>query len=128
MAQRYYIQALDLAMHAGNRLFAATMLSDMSRLTIQNATGRRCAHQAAALARAGNTVAGKATPTLAAQLSAVEARAHALCQDTSGARTAVLQAEQHYTQFRPDGEPAWLSFYTEAELAADLRTSAPRQQ
>jgi DNA-binding XRE family transcriptional regulator len=120
LAQRYYIQALDMAMHADNQLFAANMLSDMSRLTIQNATGRHCARQAVALARAGKTVAGKATPTLAAQLSAVEARAHALCQDTSAARTAVLQAERHYTRFRPDGEPAWLSFYTEAELAADL--------
>jgi transcriptional regulator with XRE-family HTH domain len=45
VAQRYYIQALDLAMNAGNRLFAANILSDMSRLTIQNATGQRCAHQ-----------------------------------------------------------------------------------
>ncbi|MGH3873671.1 MAG: helix-turn-helix transcriptional regulator [Pseudonocardiaceae bacterium] len=120
LAQRYYIQALDLAIKAGDRLFAANMLSDMSRLTIQNATGQRCAHQALALARAGMRVGGKATPTLAAQLSAVEARAHALCGDTSAARSAVLKAERHYERFRPDGEPAWLGFYTEAELAADL--------
>jgi hypothetical protein len=106
-------------MSAGNQLFAATMLSDMSRLVIQNATGQRCAHQAVALARAGKTVGGKATPTLAAQLSAVEARAHALCRDTSAARTAVLESERHYERFRLDGEPAWLSFYTDAELAAD---------
>ncbi len=66
------------------------------------------------------TVAGKATPTLAAQLSAVQARAHALCQDTSASRTAVLEAERHYERFRADGEPAWLSFYTDAELSADL--------
>lgn len=120
LAQRYYIQALDLAMNADNRLFAANILSDMSRLTIQNSTGQRCAHQAVALARAGMTVAGKATPTLAAQLSAVEARAHALGGDTSAARAAVLEAERHYERFRPDREPPWLSFYTEAELAADL--------
>jgi hypothetical protein len=120
LAQRYYIQALNLAMKGGNRLFAANIFSDMSRLTIQNVTGRRCARQAIALARAGMTVAGKATPTLAAQLSAVEARAHALYGDTSAARTAVLEAERHYERFRPEGEPAWLGFYTEAELAADL--------
>ncbi|MGH3882090.1 MAG: helix-turn-helix domain-containing protein [Pseudonocardiaceae bacterium] len=120
LAQRYYIQALNLAMNAGNRLFAANMLSDMSRLTIQNATGQRCAHQAIALARAGTTVAGKATPTLAAQLSAMEARGQALCQDSNASRTTVLEAERHYERFRPDGEPTWLSFYTEAELAADL--------
>lgn len=120
LAQRYYIQALNLAMNASNRLFAANILSDMSRLMIQNATGTRCARRAVALARAGTTVAGKATPTLAAQLSAVEARAHALCRDSDSSRSAVLKAERHYERFRPDSEPAWLSFYTEAELAADL--------
>ncbi|MGH3769948.1 MAG: hypothetical protein ACRDRW_00875, partial [Pseudonocardiaceae bacterium] len=120
LAQRYYIQALNLAMNAGNRLVAANMLSNMSWLTIQNATGQRCAHQAVALARTGTTVAGKATPTLAAQLSAVEAQAHALCRDTSATRTAVLGAERHYERFRPDGEPPWSSFYTEADLAAEL--------
>ena len=50
----------------------------------------------------------------------MEARGHALCQDRSAARTAVLEAERHYERCRPDGEPTWLGFYTEAELAADL--------
>lgn len=48
LAQRYYIQALNLAMNGGNRLFAANILSDMSRLTIQNVAGRRCARHAVA--------------------------------------------------------------------------------
>lgn len=120
LAQRYYIHALDLALSAGNRLFAATMLSDMSRLTIQNATGQRSARQAVALARAGTAVAGNSTATLTAQLRAMEARGHALCQDTSAARTAILDAQRHYERRRPEDEPAFLSFYTEAELAADL--------
>jgi hypothetical protein len=34
LAQRYYIQALDLAMRAGDRLYAANMLSYMSRMTL----------------------------------------------------------------------------------------------
>jgi hypothetical protein len=62
LAQRYYIQALNLAMNAGNQLFAANLLSDMSRFTIQNATGRRCAHQAVALARAGSRWPGEGRP------------------------------------------------------------------
>lgn len=66
LAQRYYIQALNLAMNAGNRLFAANLLSSMGQLTILNATGTRCARHAVALARAGTAIAGKATPTLAA--------------------------------------------------------------
>lgn len=64
LAQRYYIEALKLAMNADNRLFAANVLSDMSRLTIQNAAGKRCARQSVALAQTGTTVAGKATPLL----------------------------------------------------------------
>ncbi|MGH3837611.1 MAG: helix-turn-helix transcriptional regulator [Pseudonocardiaceae bacterium] len=120
LAQRYYIQALNLAMNAGNRLFAAKILCNMSELTILNATGACCARHAVALARAGITVAGTAAPTLTAQLSAAEARGHALCQDSSASRAAVLEAERHYERFRPDGEPAWLSFYTVAEIAADL--------
>ncbi len=120
LAQRYYIQALDLAMNAGNRLLAANILCNMSAVTILNATGTRCARRAVTLARAGITVAGTPAPTLAAQLSAAEARGHALCQDSGASRTAVLEAERHYERFRPDGEPAWLGFYTEAELAADL--------
>lgn len=120
LAQRYYTQALNLATNAGNRLFAATMLGDMSRLTIQNATGKRCARQAVALARAGTTVAGKATPTLAAQLSAMEARGQALWWDTGASRTAVVEAEKHHALKRAGGEPQWLNLYTEAELMADL--------
>ncbi|MGH3854786.1 MAG: hypothetical protein ACRDR6_15080 [Pseudonocardiaceae bacterium] len=61
-----------------------------------------------------------AAPSLTAQLNAAEARAHALDQDSSASRAVLLEAERSYERFRPDGEPAWLSFYTEAELAADL--------
>ncbi|MGH3770717.1 MAG: hypothetical protein ACRDRW_04870, partial [Pseudonocardiaceae bacterium] len=120
LAQRYYIQALNLAMNAGNRLVAAGIFCNMSELTILNATGTCCARHAVALARAGITVASMAAPTLTAHLHAAEARAHALDQDSSASRAAVLEAERSYERFRPDGELAWLSFYTEAELAADL--------
>ncbi|MGH3993219.1 MAG: hypothetical protein ACRDSN_12255, partial [Pseudonocardiaceae bacterium] len=34
LAQRYYIQGLDLTMRAGNRAYAAEMLSEMSRMTL----------------------------------------------------------------------------------------------
>ncbi|MGH3899381.1 MAG: hypothetical protein ACRDTA_14295 [Pseudonocardiaceae bacterium] len=35
LAQRYFIQGLDLAMAAGDRLYAAAVLSEMSRMTLQ---------------------------------------------------------------------------------------------
>ncbi len=128
LAQRYYIQSLNLAMSAGDQLYAANVLSHMSRLAVQIGHGtitehdRLCsARQAVALARAGLSIAnGKATPVLAALLLAVEARGHALLGDSSSTRAAVSEAQRHYERSRLDGEPTWLGFYTEAELAADL--------
>jgi hypothetical protein len=115
-------------MSAGDRLFAANMLCDMSRMTLHigrsaaNEYDRlRSARQAVALARAGQNVAnGKATPLLSAQMHAVEARAHALLGDAASAHIALREAERHHEHTRPDTEPAWFSFYTDAELAADL--------
>jgi hypothetical protein len=128
LAQRYHIQTLNLAMSTGDRLFAAIMLSDMSRLTLhigQSAATEhdrlRHARQAIALAMAGHRVAGgKATPILSAQLQAVEARGHAPLGDDNTARAVVLDAERHYDREQGDTEATWLGFYTEAELAADL--------
>ncbi|MGB3438208.1 MAG: hypothetical protein WBA97_05585 [Actinophytocola sp.] len=128
LAQRYYIQTLNMAMSAGDRLYAANVLSHMSRLTVQIGHGAitehdrlRHARQAIALARAGHGVAnGKATPVLSTLLHAVEARGHALLGDANETRAAVREAEQHYERAQPADEPGWLGFYTEAELAADL--------
>lgn len=128
LAQRYYIQTLNLAMSAGDRLYAANVLSHMSRMTVQIGHSAiteeerlRHGREAIALARAGHSVTnGKATPVLSALLHAVEARGHALLGDGSSTRTAVLLAEQCFERARDDSDPTWLSFYTEAELAADI--------
>jgi len=128
LGQRYFIQALDLAMRAGDRLYAAEVLSEMSRMTAQLGLNAptdddrlRYGRQTAALARAGLTVArGAATPALTAQLHALEGRGLALFGDASGARQAVLAAERHYERSRDGEEPPWLGFYTEAAFAADL--------
>lgn len=128
LAQRYYIQTLNLAMAAQNRPYAANVLSHMSRMTVQIGYGAdseddrlRNSRQAIALARAGRQVADRhTTPALSALLSAVEARAHALVGDTTETRRAVREAEEAYQRSRAGEEPEWLSFYTPAELAADL--------
>ncbi|MGH8916804.1 MAG: hypothetical protein ACRD0H_00415, partial [Actinomycetes bacterium] len=128
LAQRYYVQGLDLAMTAGDRLFGAYVLSQMSWMTVQIGRGartehdqRRNARQAVAFARAGLNVArDAATPALAAQLHVTEGRGLGLLGDTGAARRAVLAAERHYERFRPGDEPSWLGFYTEAGFASDL--------
>ncbi|MGH3937659.1 MAG: hypothetical protein ACRDTG_03345 [Pseudonocardiaceae bacterium] len=128
LAQRYYIQALDLAMAAGDRLFAANVLGSMSRMTLQVGQNALTEHdrlrhgrQAAALARAGLAVTqGTATPVLATVLHAMEARGLALVGDSREAQRAVLAAQRSYESLRPDDEPPWLGLYTEAAFTADI--------
>jgi hypothetical protein len=126
VVQRYYIQGLDLAMRAGNRAYAAEMLSEMSRMTLLIGQNARTEHdrlrhgrQAAALARAGLTLAqGTAAPVLVAELHAMDGRALAALGDTRGARHAVLSAQRLFESLRPDDEAP--VFYSEAAIAAEL--------
>jgi hypothetical protein len=128
LAQRFYLQALNLAMSAGDQLYAASVLCHSSRLTAQighrTMTRRdrvRYGREAVAQARAGHSIASRAaTPVLGALLCAVEARGHALLDDASATRTSVLDAQRRYERTRPGEEPTWLGFYSAAELAADL--------
>ncbi|MGH3932000.1 MAG: hypothetical protein ACRDTF_18725 [Pseudonocardiaceae bacterium] len=128
LAQRYCIQALDLAMRAGDRLYAANMLGNMSRMTLnigQNALTDhdrlRHGRQAVALARAGLSVSqDKATPGLVAVGRVLEGRGLALLGEARAAHRALLEAERHHERSRPGDEPPWAGFYTEASFAADL--------
>jgi hypothetical protein len=127
LAQRYYAQALNLAMSAGSQRYAANVLSHMSRLTLHMGAGLDHddlvlhARQAVALARTGLTLdAGNLSPGQRALLHAMEARGSALAGDTQGSRVAISAAETSYARSHPDTEPIWLAFYTPAELEADL--------
>ncbi|MGH3933008.1 MAG: hypothetical protein ACRDTF_23885 [Pseudonocardiaceae bacterium] len=126
LAQRYHIQALDLAMRAGDRRHAAEVLQDVGRLTVRIGENTfavqdkaRNGRQAVALARAGLRVAqDTATPALAAKLHAVEARGFALLGDAREARHAVVAAQRCHESVIP-GDAASVS-YSKAELALDL--------
>ena len=128
LAQRYFIQALDLAMSAGNRLYAAHTLMRMGFVTVVVGQGvltrhdrLRHARRALALTHAGHTVAGTGvTPMLAASLHSVEALGQALLGDASATRAAMLRAERQHERIRPDGEPVFHNDYAESAFAADL--------
>ncbi|MGH3720523.1 MAG: hypothetical protein ACRDRI_17090 [Pseudonocardiaceae bacterium] len=128
LAQRYYIQALDLAMRAGDRLYAGFVLATMSRMTVrigENTPAEqdtlRHGRQAVALARAGLSVTqGAATPALAAELHALEARGLALLGDANAARRAVLAAQKVYESVHPGDEPPWQGFFSESALTSAL--------
>ncbi|MGH3829926.1 MAG: hypothetical protein ACRDRS_05655 [Pseudonocardiaceae bacterium] len=110
LAQRYYIQGLDLAMRAGDRRYGADILQEASRLTVRigenTPAGQdtlRYGRQAVALARAGLAIAqDTATPALAAKLHAMEARGFALLGDAREARQAVLATQRCYESASPE--------------------------
>ncbi|MGH3913075.1 MAG: hypothetical protein ACRDTC_06655 [Pseudonocardiaceae bacterium] len=126
LAQRYYIQGLDLAMRAGDRPGAGGVLSRMSRLTVrigENAPAgqdvTRHGRQAVALARSGLTVMeGITNPALAAELHALEARGFALLGDAREARHAALAAQRAHESSQPENQ--FPVSYTEVDLASDL--------
>jgi hypothetical protein len=128
LAQRYYIQALDLAMRAGDRLYAAFVLATMSRMTVrigENIPAEqdtvRYGRQAVALARAGLTITQSvATPVLTAELHALEVRGLALLDEATAVRRVALAAQRAYESVRPGDELPWQDFYTEGALIADL--------
>ncbi|WP_313888201.1 hypothetical protein [Lentzea alba] len=116
LGQRYYTQALNLAVQAGDRLYAANALAEMSRVTIDVGQDP---HHAAALARSAVQLAnGDATPALGAYLHAIEARGLALLGDVKGTQTALDNAQRSFD--RDGTEPDWLSFYGASDLMSDI--------
>ncbi|MCE7081062.1 regulator [Streptomyces sp. ST2-7A] len=116
LAQRYFLQALRLAQDWEDRRLAGSVLSAMSHQA--TFLGRHA--EAATLARAARLgVAGVATPTLLAQFHAMEARALARTGDVKGCEQA-LSAATNALESRYNGdEPEWISYFDEAELAAE---------
>lgn len=119
LGQQYYTQALNLARQAGDTLYAANVLGEMSRVTIEVAQNPGDAQHATALARSALQLAnGAATPALGAYLHAIEARGLALLGDTKGTHEALDNAQRSFD--RNGTEPAWLSFYGESDLMSDI--------
>ncbi|MGH3940621.1 MAG: hypothetical protein ACRDTG_18690, partial [Pseudonocardiaceae bacterium] len=125
LAQRYHIQALDLAMRAGDRRQGADILHEASRLTVrigENAPAgqdtTRHGRQAVALARAGLSIAqDTAPPALISKLHAVEARGFALLGDARETRLAVAAAQRHYESASPEDGT---DFYSVNGFGGDL--------
>ncbi|MGD1224974.1 hypothetical protein AB9Q10_41895 [Streptomyces krungchingensis] len=116
LAQRYFLQALRLAQDANDRRFAGSILSAMSH----QATFLGRYTQAATLARAALMgISPVATPTLRAQFHAMEARALARTGDVRACEAALSAATKALEGRNTDDEPEWISYFDEAELAAE---------
>jgi hypothetical protein len=117
LAQRYFIQALRLAEAGDDRMLAGSVMSAMSH----QATFIGRYREAADLARAA--VAGivtHGTETLRAQFHAMEARALARTGDVRSCDAAMTDAVRHFGRRDIQVDPTWISYFDDAELAAEL--------
>jgi hypothetical protein len=116
LAQRYFVQALSLAKAGDDRLLGASILSAMSH----QATYLERFRDAATLARAARLGIAAACGTLSAQFCAMEARALACLGDATGCDRALSEAVHEFERRHPGADPAWISYFDDAELAAEF--------
>ncbi|WP_163569423.1 hypothetical protein [Fodinicola feengrottensis] len=117
LAQRYFIQATKIADSAGDRVLSASIMDAMSH----QATFVGKYTQAAQLAQAAQAgTRGRATATLTAHFSLMEARALARQGDATGTDRAISKAVTLFDKRKPDDDPEWIRYVDEAELAAEI--------
>ncbi|HVK24271.1 MAG TPA: hypothetical protein VM677_23195 [Actinokineospora sp.] len=127
LGQRYFAQALGLAMRAGDQSFGANVLAEMSLLTIdigansadQREVGRAGQHAASLARSAQHVIGGRATPVVSAYLHAVEARSLSLLGDRHSSAAALDAARQSFDR-GSGNEPAWLGHYDEVDFTSDI--------
>lgn len=105
-----------MAQDANDRRLAGSILSTMSH----QATSLSRYTQGATLARAALMgISPVATPTLRTQFQAMEARAPARTGDVRACEAALSAATKALESRNNDDEPEWISYFDEAELAAE---------
>ncbi|MFE3455091.1 hypothetical protein ACFXJ8_39845 [Nonomuraea sp. NPDC059194] len=115
LAQRYLIQALRLARGAGDDALGGEILAGMSHQALYMG---QPAH-ALDLARAAQQSALRSgIHTLMASCHVLEAHAHAGLGDKIACGASLNAAERDFALRSPGEEPAWLSYFDEAYLAA----------
>ncbi|UED86872.1 hypothetical protein [Streptomyces profundus] len=116
-AQKYFVLALHAAKEAEDRPLGAYILSQMSRQMIH--LGRaEDALELIHLAQYGSRE--QATARTQALLYAMEARAYASLGQPPKCHRAVRMAEDAFAEIGPrDADPAWLRFFSRAELFAE---------
>ncbi|GAA2927655.1 hypothetical protein GCM10020221_24500 [Streptomyces thioluteus] len=116
-AQKYFVLALHAAKEAGDRPLGSYILSSMSRQMIH--LGRP--EDALELIHLGQYGSREtATPRTQAMLYAMEGRAYASMGQPAKCKRAVGMAEDCFSDCTArDGDPDWISFFSEAELNAE---------
>jgi transcriptional regulator with XRE-family HTH domain len=115
LGQRYLIQALRLAMTAGDRPLGAEILAAMSH----QASYLRAASQAVDLARAAaRTAADAGVAAIVAEAAVLEAQGLAVQGDEAGCAVALDRAERTLDRADRASDPQWIGYFDEAYLSA----------
>lgn len=117
LAQRYLVQALRLAHSAADPQLAGSVLSAMSHQATFLGHYREAIDLAQAALAGTRTVT---TPTLTTQFLAMQARALAGLGERRCCELVLLEAERVFDRRHPSDDPAFITYFTEAELAAEI--------
>lgn len=118
LAQRHYLRALDTVTACGDRLYGGYLIAvSLAHLALHCGD----AEQAVRLATAGlHGTAQQSTPAVRAACRAVLARAHARRGDEAACTAALIDVEADLARSDPADEPAWISYFGEADLADEM--------
>jgi transcriptional regulator with XRE-family HTH domain len=115
LGQRYLIQALRLAMIAGDRPLGAEIVAAMSH----QAAYLKASAEAVDLARASARIAVDAgVGAIAAEAAVLEAQGLALRGEESASAAALDRAERTLDRADRDRDPQWIRYFDEAYLSA----------
>jgi hypothetical protein len=117
IAQRYLIQALAYARHANDPALAAEILAAQAHQALYLARP----DDAVDLARAAQAAAARGgSATLLTECMVMEAHGQAARNDARACGTALAAAERTFDRAAREDDPAWLSYFDEAYLAARM--------
>ncbi|MFI9488813.1 helix-turn-helix domain-containing protein [Promicromonospora sp. NPDC052451] len=115
LAQRYMVQALELAGAAEDRPLGAEILAAMSHQAAYLRAGGEAVDLARAAARAAEDAGVGA---IAAEAAVLEAQGHAVSGDGAATASALDRAERLFDRAERATDPQWLGYFDEAYLAA----------
>lgn len=115
LAQQHYLRALEIVTASGDRMYGGYLIAvSLAHLALHCGE----AAQAVRLARAAlRGLEHETSPAVRAAFGAVLARAHARLGDQASCVATLLQVEADLSRSNPADEPAWISYFGEADLA-----------
>jgi hypothetical protein len=117
VAQRYLTQALAYARHAGDPALGAEILAAQAHQALYLSRP----NEAIDLSRAAQAAALRhGSATLLTECLVMEAHGHAARNDAQTCGTTLATAERTFDRATQEDNPAWLSYFDEAYLAARM--------